>query len=604
MSDETTGPPPDLSPRAEYERRLSARDEVVARAARLDDRLSLARGLVFLAAVALAIAALSVPAVSWWWVMLPAAGFVVLVVVHGAVLRRLARARAAVEYYRTALERLEHRWAGIGPGGERYLESAHPYAADLDLFGRASLFQLLCRARTRLGEDRLAAWLLESAGIETLRERQAAVTELRGRLDLREALALLDAEVHDHLDQNGLLRWSAEPSLPVHPARRIAAVVIALAILGTLVGWLLGLRLAFLLMALIAQSVATLTFRRNLRHATTALDEAGSGLAILAQVLELIEAERFASPRLAGLRGRLETDGEPPSAHIHRLRRRIQSLHNSLDNQFFAPIAFALGLPVHLVHSIERWRQRAGAHIPDWLEAVGEFEALVSLAGYAYENPGDPFPELVAEAPLLDGAALGHPLLPEATCVRNDVRLDGTLKLLLVSGSNMSGKSTLLRTVGVNAVLALAGAPVRAARLRLSRLAVGTEMRVADSLQDGRSLFYSVVSRLKSIVDLAGREPPLLFLLDEILPGTNSHDRRRGAEGVIRKLVESGAIGLVTTHDLALTEIVNALGERAVNVHFEDRLVDGVMTFDYRLRPGVIQRTNALELMRMIGLEV
>ena len=188
--------------------------------------------------------------------------------------------------------------------------------------------------------------------------------------------------------------------------------------------------------------------------------------------------------------------------------------------------------------------------------------------------------------------------------MRNDLALGGELRLVLVSGSNMSGKSTLLRTVGTNVVLALAGAPVRAKRLRVSRFQVGTAMRVNDSLQAGASLFYAVIRRLKSVVELAGRDPTLLFLLDEILQGTNSHDRRVGAEGVIRKLVESGAIGLVTTHDLALTKIVESLGSRAVNIHFEDRLINGRMTFDYRIRPGVVERSNALELMRMMGLEV
>ena len=591
-------------PREEYERRLDDRRAAAAEAERLDDRLSLARGVVFLAGLVLLIAIWNIAGLSPWWLAVPAVVFVALVIAHGRVVERRARAEAAVGYYQTGLDRLAGRWAGVGATGERYADPGHPYAADLDLFGGASLFQLVSRARTRLGEDRLAAWLREPADGRTVVARQTAVEELRDRLDLRESLALLDAEVHEELDQNGLLRWSAELPQPVSPVRRVATILITLAIIGTLVGWLAGLRVAFLMLALIAQSLATISFRRHLRHATESLDQAGSGLAILAQVLQVIEAERFETPPLSQLRQRLQTDGEPPSRHITRLRRMIQNFHNSLDNQFYAPIAFVLGLPVHLTHAVERWRAVVGIHIPEWLDAVAEFEALVSLAGYAWENPDDPFPELTSGGPVFEGEALGHPLLPPGGCVRNDVRLGGTRRLMLVSGSNMSGKSTLLRTIGVNAVLALAGGPVRAGRLRLSRLQVGTEMRVADSLQDGRSLFYSVVSRLKAIVDLAGREPPLLFLLDEILQGTNSHDRRRGAEGVIRKLVESGSIGLVTTHDLALTEIVETLGEQAENVHFEDRLVEGRMEFDYRLRPGVVQRTNALELMRMIGLDV
>jgi DNA mismatch repair ATPase MutS len=205
---------------------------------------------------------------------------------------------------------------------------------------------------------------------------------------------------------------------------------------------------------------------------------------------------------------------------------------------------------------------------------------------------------------MLDGRQLGHPLLPNSACVRNDVRLGEDLRLILVSGSNMSGKSTLLRTIGTNVVLALSGAPVCAESLRLSPMQVGTAMRIQDSLQDGKSLFYSVVSRLKMVVDLSHEDRPLLFLLDEILQGTNSHDRRVGAEGVIRKLVEVGTLGLVTTHDLALTEIVDSLNGQAKNCHFEDQLINGKMTFDYTIRPGVVQKSNALELMRLLGLDV
>jgi DNA mismatch repair ATPase MutS len=233
-------------------------------------------------------------------------------------------------------------------------------------------------------------------------------------------------------------------------------------------------------------------------------------------------------------------------------------------------------------------------------------EALCSLAGHAWEHPEDPFPELTADAggPLFDGEALGHPLLPEGACVRNDLRLDGDLQLLLVSGSNMSGKSTLLRTVGVNAVLAQAGGTVRARRLRLSPLAVGASIRINDSLLAGRSRFYAEITRLRELVALAAGDLPLFFLLDEILHGTNSHDRQIGAEAVVRGLVERGAIGLVTTHDLALAQVAEALAPQAANIHFQDHMEAGRMVFDYRIHPGVVTKSNALELMRSVGLDV
>jgi CBS domain-containing protein len=380
---------------------------------------------------------------------------------------------------------------------------------------------------------------------------------------------------------------------------------LAIAGLASLVAWLMfDARFSLFAVVLFLQVLFTFAFRKQIQHLANTADEAGSGLAILSQVLELLERERFQSPGLAAIRAWLDTEGMMPSKRIAQLHGLIQSLNNSMKNQFFAPLAILLCLPVQLVHRIEVWRGRVGTHIPEWLEAVGQFEALSSLAGYAYEHPADPFPELVTEGPLFTGEALGHPLLPDSECIRNDLTLNAEKRLILISGSNMSGKSTLLRTVGTNVVLALAGAPVRAARLQLSRVEIGSAMRINDSLQDGRSLFYTSLSRLKAVVDLSSQSVPLLFMLDEILQGTNSHDRRIGAEGIIRRLIEGGAAGIVTTHDLALTKIVDAHDAHAVNMHFEDHFIDGKMTFDYRIRPGVVQRSNALELMRMMGLDV
>ncbi|MBI2149640.1 MAG: hypothetical protein HYU27_03420 [Acidobacteria bacterium] len=231
-------------------------------------------------------------------------------------------------------------------------------------------------------------------------------------------------------------------------------------------------------------------------------------------------------------------------------------------------------------------------------------EALCALAGYAFEHPGDPFPELIEGPILLEADEVRHPLIPASECVPNSLKLGGDLRLLVVSGSNMSGKSTLLRTVGINVVLAQAGAPVRARRLRLSPLAIGATLRVQDSLHGHTSRFYSEIRRLHEIMELTQGPLPVLFLLDEILHGTNSHDRAIGAEAVVRGLADRGAIGLVTTHDLALAKVADALAPRAANVHFRDHLDNGRMIFDYRLHPGIVEKSNALELMRAIGLKV
>jgi hypothetical protein len=592
-------------PATEYQRRLAERQAGLAKLKRLDDQIATARGLVFLGAVAFCLFWYFNPALPAWPCALLLIAFVGLVVVHGPVSDRLERARNAVEYYKRALDRLADRWSGRGTTGRRYAADAHLYADDLDLFGRGSLFELLCQARTRLGEDALADWLRKAAEPSTIRRRQEAVEELRRNVDLRERIALLNAEVHDELDQNRLIDWSREPARPVRPMIRAGAVILAaLSVACLIAASTTDIGIAPFLLTMIVDGIVTLSYGRTIRRMARTADDAASGLAILAQVLEIIERENFHSALLTEIRQRLETMGLAPSRQIGRLQTLIEWLNNSLRNQFFIPIAFVLRLPVHLVHAIERWRAQVGPHIPDWLRAVGEFEALACISAFAFEHPDYPFPQIAETGTCFEARQIGHPLIPAAQCVRNDLRLDDQVRLVLISGSNMSGKSTMLRTVGTNLVLALAGAPVCAQALTASVFKLGTAMRIRDSLQSGESLFYAAVSRLKAVVDCARDGKPLLFLFDEILQGTNSHDRLVGSEGVLRALVDRGAIGLTTTHDLALTEIVEHLGSRGVNVHFEDVLVEGKMTFDYHIRPGVVQKSNALELMRLMGLDV
>jgi hypothetical protein len=588
----------------EYQRRLDDRLAHLKRLTTIDSRISTARGLVFLAAVAAAVIAYSSEGGSYRPVVGFLVLFVALVLAHGSVEDRLKQARLAQAYWERCLRRLADRWRGDGASGDRYLNEAHLYASDLDLFGRGSLFELLCQVRTRLGEDTLAQWLCVPVGPEMIRRRQQAVVELAPNVDLRERLATLDAEVQDDLDQTRLIGWASEVARPLSGRVRIGTLVLTVLSLAALVVLLIwNILFPFLFMVIVQGLVAVLHGRHIRRLAETA-DEAASGLKILSQVLAILEQERFESPLLADIHRRLETQGLAPSRQIARLQRMMDYLNNSLRNQFFAAIALVLGLPVHLVHAIEVWRAEVGPHIPEWLRAVGEFEALACLAGYAYERPDHPFPEIVEAGTRFEASRLGHPLIPLRECISNDVCLDEQTRLILISGSNMSGKSTMLRTIGANLVLAQTGAPVRAQRLATSAFQLGTAMRIHDSLQGGESLFYAAVSRLKSVVATAADGRPLLFLFDEILQGTNSHDRLIGSEGVLRALVNRGAVGLVTTHDLALTEMVDRLDSKAVNFHFEDSLVDGKMTFDYRIRPGVVQKSNALEIMRLMGLDV
>ena len=566
-------------------------------------RIASARLAVFALGAAIAWTSLGRSWLSPLWIAPPVLVFAGLALLHDRVLTALDRARRAVLFYDRGIARLEDRWAGQGATGEAHLDPDHPYAADLDLFGDGSLFQLMCAARLQAGEATLANWLLHPAAVETIRARHDAVAELRPMLDLRERLALTGDAVSSFLHTGTLAAWGGQPPQLERRWPRAAAAALAAANVATLAGgfWL-NLPVWPFMLAATASATFALWWRVPVGHVIGGVNAPAGELRLLAQILSLIESAPFRSPALASLHARLAATGDTASHRIAQLTRLVDLLE-SRRNQIFAPIAALLLWGTQLAFAVEAWRRRSGRWLGEWVAVAGEFEALMCLAGYAYEHPDDPFPEL-ADGPLVHGEALAHPLLPASRVVPNDVRLDEERRVLVVSGSNMSGKSTLLRTVGVNVVLALAGAPVRAHRLVVSPLAVGATLRIQDSLQQGRSRFFAEITRLKQIVELAAGPRPVLFLLDELLSGTNSHDRRTGAAGIVRGLIERGAIGLVTTHDLALAEVVSDLGVHAENVHFSDVFENGVMRFDYRMRPGIVRTSNAVALMRSIGLDV
>lgn len=604
-------------PRLIYSRRLEERRGDLA----WRERRHRAMGYLQLAAVVCALAgvwlALANHAFSVLWVFLPAALFVALLVIHDRLLKLAELRRRAVRYFERGLARLDGNWAGTGEAGAQYLDPAHPYAQDLDLFGRASVFELLCTARTHIGEATLAQWLLDPADPETIRARQQAVSELRPLVDLREDLAVVAEEARTGVDPVSLAAWGEQPPLlakgqivvwlltvlGVAGLAALSAVILDGIHLVTLPATAVVLLRDLFLLTLLVNGLYLYRTSARFLGVISAVEAAAQGLGLLSQVLARLEREQFQSPLLSALRQSLATASEPASRRLSRLRH-IMDCVDSREHLVLRVLEIFILWTPHCAFAVERWRSDSGSTVRRWLTATGEMEALCSLACHAFEHPADPFPEFTTESPRLDAEAVGHPLLREDRVVRNDVRLGGDLRLLLVSGSNMSGKSTLLRTLGVNAVLAQAGAPVRARRLVLSPLAIGASIRLVDSLEAGVSRFYAEILRIRQIVELAGGTLPVLFLIDEFLHGTNSHDRRVGAEALAVTLVRRGAMGLITTHDLALSHIVESLGSRAANVHFEDQLVDGRIHFDYIMRPGVVRKSNAIELMRSVGLEI
>lgn len=611
-------------PEAEYRARLNtiSRDEAL-----------LARRDRFY--VGLKIAIFAVGAILGAWLMkaapaqLPWLGLVLVVFIlsfffHEHVLRRLRIARQRRNFYQRGLDRLEGCWAGTGSSGNQFFDPSHPYARDLDLFGKGSLFELLCTARTSAGEKKLADWLLAAAPIQEIHQRQQAVRELAPRIDFQEQVALTGEDVQsgDAQTPEDLAAWaeSAPPIAPAPPALRLLYVALAAAWVLALLLWMLSHLNALPIWhwGAIALAISAVNFifngfaRKQINATAESTEAAGKELPLLAAVFGAIEQQAFASPKLTALQSQLRVAGTPPSRAIAKLnsyRENLMLAHNVLVKTV-DPFVFWTR---QWVWSAAGWRSRYGASVRSWMAAAAEIEALLSLAVFSREHPDYIFPELAVlppdSPPYFEAEEIAHPLVA-GRAVGNHVKLGHApgdapgvnLQLIIISGPNMAGKSTFTRSVGVNAILALAGAPVRARAMTLSELQVAASICILDSLQGGLSRFYAEITRLKQIYDLTTRELPVLFLMDELLSGTNSHDRRVGTESVVRGLVEHHAIGIVTTHDLALTDIAATLDGRAANFHFGDTFADGKLSFDYKLLPGIAESTNALELMRAIGL--
>ena len=541
-----------------------------------------------------------------------AVGFVGLTVAIAVVEFLSKRHEARVRYCQDGVARVQGLPIKGAPDGQRFADPAHPYAADLDIFGPASIYSHLCMARTGTGQTLLARWLTQAASVGAISERQLAVSDLTSRLSLRQDLWLAGGTVKERVREEALEDWLSGAATKIPRWERVATAILGAFGLVVLYAFAKPEAIPVAVGIVLVQRLWAQRHRGLTRAVEAQVFQRAYELRVNARLIERLCSENFSDPRLAALTAGLSDEGKPASRHIVRLVRLVNWLE-SRRNQLFAIPATVLLLPEQLSFAIESWRSRHAAAALRWLATIAEMEALASLATFAFEHPEFPFPQIVdKDAPSFVATALGHPLIPASARVANDVRLDGACRLLVVTGSNMSGKSTLLRTVGVNAVLAQAGAPVCAATMTVTPLQIGASLRAQDSLDAGVSRFFAEIKRLHAILLLANNRDkdrtthaaPVLFLLDEILNGTNSQDRREGAEAIIRQLLERGAIGLVTTHDLALSELANVQTSPGRNVHFQDTLEGDRLLFDYTLRAGVVTRRNALDLMRLVGIEV
>lgn len=619
MSDGGRGGGEARGPRERYAEEVASRDATLANLGGRSARLSTTRVVTFLAAAAALLVvdvAEGAPARAAGGIALLLGGlFVAQVVAHRRVRARIAWERALRGLAQEGGLRMERRWAALEevlPVAEKRVAPPapdHPYARDLDVLGEASLFRLAGPVTSERGRARLRSWLLEPGGAAEVAGRRAAVAELAPERGLRHDLAA-HGRLHGSEDPPGTERFLAWAEATPWLLERRGLVALTRVLPALLVGLLVadlwfGAPPWWVVPALAHAEL----LRRHWRRVHADLTMAEDGVALLSAYvpqLRLVEGRAPTSPLLSELVGTLGVGPASASARLRGLARLLDTAQ-SRRNVFYAPLAFLLLADLHLARALDGWRARSGREVRAWLEALGTWEALSALAAVAHDHPDWVFPEASAE-PVLEGEAVGHPLLPPEACVPNDVTVGPPGRFLLVTGSNMSGKSTLLRALGANAVLAAAGAPVCARRMSLPEVRVRTSMRIDDSLAQGVSLFMAELLRIRGIVEDADAdrdEPPVLYLLDEILHGTNTAERRVAARAVIRHMLERRAIGAVSTHDLTLAAAPD-LEAAAVPVHFRETVgrEEGRtrLTFDYALRPGLATTRNALKLLEAVGL--
>ena len=581
---------------AAHESQIVAWQTQAAQNRQLDERLSNARLVTALVGVVVAWLVFSRQALPFAALLIPIAAFIALAIKHERVARAQDRARRAIAFHQAAINRATGDWIGHGNAGERFRDAAHPYGEDLDLFGRGSLFELIARTRTAEGERTLADWLRVAAPIGEVRKRQVAIAELGPRVAWRETYALAGDDFTSQVESGSIAAWATRPTVPFFGGARWVLATFVVVEISMLVAWLFGLMpVHYFLLLAGGCLLLSLVFHAKVQAVSEGLHQSAKDLALFGELAAAVERESFTSPMLVAAHARLAG-----AARATRELERLVELLDSSRNQFFGVIALLLLWAPQVSLALEAWRRQYGRDAHLWIAALGQVEALLSLSAFAFEHPLAVSPTLLPTGKSLTGTGIAHPLLPASQAVANDASLNEAEPLLIVSGSNMSGKSTLLRAIGLNTVLAWAGAPVCCETLSVSPLQVAASLRIVDSLGEGRSRFYAEILRLRQILTLSS-EGPVLFLLDEVLSGTTSHDRRVGAEAIIRQLLSHGALGLVTTHDLALTAMALP-GAR--NVHFADDYIDGELHFDYRMKTGPVQRSNAIPLMRSIGLDV
>lgn len=569
-------------------------------------------GLLRLACVAIVIVTLVgiglslLPPRTAWGTLSASVLFVVLVVVHTRVDRERDRKDAAARFHERALGRLADQKAPILVGHEpNAVDAQHPYASDLDMIGEGSVWAYVSFVHTQPGARTLRQWLLAAdapPSIDEIRLRQDASRTLATKPELARALFVAGAAIGERPESAiAFESWALakEPSA-VHPAfGAIAWVLPILSVAALVAGNVLDWPTMATYGPYIAAIVLSLGLRARIGKVVAAVVANEGGALAYAEAFDAALESRFDGELLKRVQGDVET-GRAALRALRAPTRALEAMQNEVFRLLVAPLVMG---ELHAVLALERWRQKYGASSTSWFAAYGALEALASFGMLAHDFPAFAWPEL-GEDLRFDARGLGHPLVPASRRVCNDVTGLEAGHALVVTGSNMSGKSTLLRSIGVSVAMAMAGGPVCADKLVLGPVRLVTSMRVSDSLSEGASRFYAELRRLSLVTQMAAKAPGVLFLLDEVLYGTNARERLIGSRATLAWLLDHGALGAVSTHDLALADLEGSLAGKAKNVHFEEQVAGDTMSFDYKLREGVVKSSNALRLMKQLGLPV
>ena len=490
--------------------------------------------------------------------------------------------------------------------GKEYVNPEHPYSFDLDIFGRRSLFQSINRTCTFFGKNRLAKWLQNHLHEKTsIEKRQEMVREISEHTLFREQFRVAGLVHHGQSsDGEKIQAWSQSPAQYLHAGWVKAfiwgvPVINSLLLITSLAGWtsFSWLGLSFGIFLVLSFGI--------IKRATYIQETYGKQLKSLngyARLIALAKAENWKSAGMQELMERFNLNGQSPIQALQQLSKELDRL-DLRNNQFlYVLLEGSIFFQLQEIVRIERWKVRYGQHISEWLETVGELDALCSLGTFAYNHPQYTYPELTEKPFCFLATQMGHPLMPASQCVKNDATIPSRPFFLIITGANMAGKSTYLRTIGVNYLLACIGAPVCCERLKLYPNQLITRLRTSDSLSNNESYFFAELKRLKRIIDLLNQGQQLFIILDEILKGTNSMDKQKGSFDLIRQFMQLKANGIIATHDLLLGSLIKQFPEEIRNYCFEADIKENELTFSYKLREGVAQNMNACFLMKKMGI--